>query len=326
MEEFTTLGSILAAAREAHGLTIEQVAAELRVESRFLDALEEDRHDLFAAPVFVKGYLKHLANRLELDYEDLIARYARQTDTQDAPVTYHEPIREANNLFAPLLIGGLIIVLGIPAFWFTWISGDSLSNILSSEEEPPVAPPAEIEPAPSVTAGPTVPDVTSEPPIAAEPIIAAEPVLAQPLSTDSGPEGAPTPADPSLIETNPEETPLPEGQLPADAAPPESAAPGPATASPADAAGVNQFAGPTIQVAISFEEDCWTEVSDGNGASLYYALGRAGTSASFDGAAPMSFTLGNPLGVQVSINNQPYTLPEPTGNEATVRFIVAEAP
>ena len=75
IDETASLGSVLSMAREAYGLSIEQVAAELRIEYRFLEALEQDRLDMFSAPVFVKGYLKHVANRLGLQYEDLLARY-----------------------------------------------------------------------------------------------------------------------------------------------------------------------------------------------------------------------------------------------------------
>lgn len=93
-EGVETLGSILATARERLGLTVEQMAAELRIESRLLEALEEDRFEALPAPVFVRGYLRHLANRFGLEYDELLHRYTGQTDTQDAPVTYSEPISE----------------------------------------------------------------------------------------------------------------------------------------------------------------------------------------------------------------------------------------
>ena len=271
-----SLGSILTTARKRHGLTIEQIAAELRVEPRYLEALEADRPEIFPAPVFVKGYLRHLANRLDLEYDSLLRRYAEQTDAKDAPVTYSEPIRETNTLLVPLLIGALILVLGIPAFWFTWVSRDSLSNIISSDGESP--PPAEVQAAPEETAD--LPD----------PGIAAEPIQA-PLT------GIPDTGQPSS----------PEGV-------------------PGDAPAPDQSSEPLMQVAIRFEEDSWTEVNDGNGNSLYYALGMAGMTENLDGVPPLTFTLGNPRGVQVSINDQPYPIPLPQGNATTVRFVVAEAP
>ena len=81
-----------------------------------------------------------------------------------------------------------------------------------------------------------------------------------------------------------------------------------------------------LQIAIRFEEDSWAEVSDGNGDLLYYALGMAGVTEMLDGVPPVSFFLGNPAGVQISIDSQPYPVPPPQGNATTVQFVVAEAP
>ena len=344
-----SLGSILTTARKRHGLTIEQIAAELRVESRYLEALEEDRLEIFAAPVFVKGYLRHLANRFGLEYDSLLRRYTEQADARDAPVTYAEPIQESNMLLVPLLIGALILVLGIPAFWFTWVSRDSLLNIVSSDGESP--PPSEVQ---------AVPEETSDLP---DPGFAAEPIQppltgitdsAQSSSTEDVPEDAPAPEDASVIgpdlesiqpvegelpiETDPAgpadpaNPTLPEGQPPIGADPADvpqaenAAAAIPATAFAGDSPAPDLSSETLMQVAIRFEEDSWTEVNDGNGNSLYYALGLAGVTENLDGVPPLSITLGNPRGVQVSINDQPYPVPLPQGNATTVRFVVADAP
>ena len=271
-----SLGSILTTARKRHGLTIEQVAAELRVESRYLEALEDNRLEIFAAPVFVKGYLRHLANRFGLEYDALLRRYTEQTDASDAPVSYNEPIQETNTLLVPLLIGALILVLGIPAFWFTWVSRDSRSDIISSDGESP--PPAEVQAVPEETADLPDPGIAVEP---IQPTLTGIPDNVQPLSPEDVPGDAPAP---------------------------------------------DQSSESLMQVAIRFEEDSWMEVNDGTGNSLYYALGMAGVTENLDGVPPLSFTLGNPRGVQVSINDQPYPVPLPQGNATTVRFVVAEAP
>ncbi len=308
-EEVPTLGSILKTARERHGLTVEQVAAELRVEPRLVEGLEEARFEVLPAPVFVKGYLKHLANRFDLEYDDLIAHYTEQTDVRDAPVTYNEPIPETSTFLVPLLIGALVLAVGIPTFWFTWVSRDSLSNLISEDEQAPVSPPAQVEPAleeaaPSPDAG-----------------IALEPAAQSPAAeSDSGlqpppPETAPgdlsAPEEPP-VETDAADPALPDGDQP----------PGGAT----DSVAIDPQAASTVQVAIRYLEDSWTEVTDGNGNALYYALGRAGTTTNLDGVLPLSFTLGNAQGVQVAINDQPYPLPAPQGNATTIRFVIEAAP
>jgi len=346
-----SLGSILETARNQHGLTIEQVAAELRVESRYLEALEEDRLDIFAAPVFVKGYLRHLANRFELEYDGLLQRYVEQTDAKDAPVTYSKPIRETNTLLVPLIIGALILLLGIPAFWFTWVSRDSLSDVISSDGEPPL--PAETQTLSEETAGSPGPGIVTDP--FAPPLIGA-PDIGQTSSPDDDPEDAPmavpgpnlgaavpaegvppaegvAPSDSGApVEPNQANPVLPEDQPPIGEDPAEVSQPENADTPPPGSASVGESLAPSpssdalINVAIRFEEDSWTEVSDGSGNSLYYALGMAGTTANLDGVPPLSFMLGNPRGVEVSINDQPFAVPPPQGNDATSRFVVSEAP
>ena len=406
-----TLGGILAAARLEHGLTVEQMAAELRVESRLLEALEEDRFDLLPAPVFVKGYLGHLASRFGLEHDDLIHRYAVQTDAKDAPVTYSEPISEDNRLVVPLIVGALVLVLGIPAFWFTWVSRDTLSEIVSPAEEAPESPPEQVEsvsevaapfPEPGGAIEPAAPfsdpgDAIepaapfSEPGVATEsavppPAVGPDTLAPPSTATASGVEaptddapvtesdpaaapaagdetvdapaavdaaaGAPAAVDGPEVETSAVNPTLPGGQQPVGSVPAvELQPPEPATAEPAvvdpdatepgatepdatvpGAASVTgtfatgQAAGPLVQVALSYEEDSWTEVSDGNGNSLYYDLGLAGTTATVEGVLPLSFVLGNFTVVQLSINDQAWPIPEPPGGGTTVRFVVDEAP
>ena len=310
-EEGLTLGGVLRAAREEQDLTLEQVAEKLRVEPRFLSALEEDRFGEFIAPVFVKGHLKQLGRRYGLEYADLLARYTRQTAVHDAPATDAEPARiSAAPIFSklivsrrssalpklvtprrpsalPWLIAGSILALGAAAIWYRWDSGQPLFGI-SGEE-----------PAPS---GAEESAASAPPPEAAEP---------EALPVPENPEDAPA---------------VPAADSPASAVPAaDSPAPAvPAAGSPTSAPTLT--AGPTIQVAIRFDDDCWTEVYGGNGETLYYGLGQTGAAADFDGALPVSFTFGNAAGVRMSIDDQLYSLPAPQGSGDSVRFVVTEAP
>ena len=322
-----TLGSILATAREGLGLTVGQMAAELRVESRLLEALEEDRFEALPAPVFVKGYLRHLASRFGLEYDDLLHRYTGQTDTQDAPVTYSEPIPEESRYLAPLLIGALVLILGIPALWFTWAGRDLISDVVSPDVEEPVPPPAQTESDPEEAAALPDPGVAVE--------SAAQPFAVEPDSVELPTEDSP-PGDVSAPVELPTETgaagPAPSGgQPPVGAVPgvesqPQEIAAEPGTAALTETVVAEQVDGPLVRVALSFEEDSWTEVSDGSGNSLYYDLARAGTAANLAGVPPLSFLLGNPGGVQLSINDQPWQIPPPAPGTTTANFVVDEAP
>ncbi|MCS7172673.1 MAG: DUF4115 domain-containing protein [Armatimonadetes bacterium] len=68
------IGELLRRRREALGLSLDQVHAELRIPVRYLLALEEDRFDLFPAPHYARGFLRSYATFLGLDPEPLLPR------------------------------------------------------------------------------------------------------------------------------------------------------------------------------------------------------------------------------------------------------------
>lgn len=70
-----SLGARLKGARESQQLSIDEVAAELRISVESLTALENDRFDLLGAAVFAKGYLKQYGTRLGLDARQLVAEF-----------------------------------------------------------------------------------------------------------------------------------------------------------------------------------------------------------------------------------------------------------
>ena len=54
-------GALLRTAREASGLSIEEVADRLRLNEALVLAMEEDRFGLLGAPVFARGHLRNYA-------------------------------------------------------------------------------------------------------------------------------------------------------------------------------------------------------------------------------------------------------------------------
>jgi transcriptional regulator with XRE-family HTH domain len=68
------LGHILREAREARGLTLAQVQEKIRINVRFLDALETGKYEQLPTPVHIRGYLRNYARFLELDPKPLLDR------------------------------------------------------------------------------------------------------------------------------------------------------------------------------------------------------------------------------------------------------------
>ena len=156
-EEPVTLGHVLASAREDCGLTLGAVASTLRLEPRLVAALEADRLELFVAPVFVKGHLRHLAKLYGLSYAELLALYVRDASVADVQ---HRPVPgvgKRRRTRWSLLIGGILLA-GISAYMFVRMGGNSIVPFPEWNWEAllPVLEPAAsdaLEPAPGLELG-----------------------------------------------------------------------------------------------------------------------------------------------------------------------------
>lgn len=72
-------GALLRTAREAKRLTIAQLSESTRISARFVEALEnEDYAGLPPTAVFVRGYVREIARRLDLDVEKVTVGYMRR--------------------------------------------------------------------------------------------------------------------------------------------------------------------------------------------------------------------------------------------------------
>jgi cytoskeleton protein RodZ len=190
-----SVGQRLRAAREAQPLSLAQVSAALRIEQRFLTALEDDCYDDFSAPVFTKGYIKQYGGLLGLDYGDLLMQYYRQTDARDMPdIQQHAPIRlrDDSQIRHWLAGGAVLVLLGVGAgLWWA----------LQPEPAPLVIDqPAETRPAPPpLPARPQAADLPSTvvPPEATTDAESAAPPAPAPAPEPTPAQAAPSVADPS---------------------------------------------------------------------------------------------------------------------------------
>jgi cytoskeleton protein RodZ len=169
--ETLTVGKRLSAARESSEIPIDQIAGDLRVEVRYVTALEADEFEEFSAPVFAKGYLKQYALRLGLDEAELLAQYDQQVGSQQEPQLRSETLAfksdRQQSRWPVAISGSLLIVAGGVAWWFNQpelavVRAIPETEVESPQIEPAVVPAEIIEtlPAPPVEAAveePTTP-------------------------------------------------------------------------------------------------------------------------------------------------------------------------
>ncbi len=67
--------ALLRAVREHRGLSLEELARTTRISGRYLAALEEGAFDRLPSPTFVRGYLRQVAQVLELGDRGVVEGY-----------------------------------------------------------------------------------------------------------------------------------------------------------------------------------------------------------------------------------------------------------
>jgi cytoskeleton protein RodZ len=72
-------GELLLTARLALGLSVQDVASKMRLKPLHISALEEDEYEVIGSPVFVRGHLRTYAKLVNLDEDQVIAAYDRDS-------------------------------------------------------------------------------------------------------------------------------------------------------------------------------------------------------------------------------------------------------
>lgn len=71
------LGERFRAAREARGLSLSDVAEQIRIRSLYLAAIEDENWSTIGAPVYIRGFLRTYARFLGIDPEEAVAAFNR---------------------------------------------------------------------------------------------------------------------------------------------------------------------------------------------------------------------------------------------------------
>ncbi|HEX7044752.1 MAG TPA: RodZ domain-containing protein [Burkholderiales bacterium] len=265
-------GAMLRRAREERRLSIEDVAQELRLAPRTVEALEADAYDRLPGPTYVRGYLRNYAQFLELPPQRVIDVYNARPEAA-APVqlgTRPAPARQATSSDALVRLGTVVVAVAVFGLAALWWSGHELS-----------APP------------PVQPSATDDD---------AEPASA-PAATEA-PEAPPAPTVAIVPEES--ETPAPSparAEAPPASTPPVSAPAEPETGSAPPA---SEPAVPTSRLVLRMHEDSWADVRDARQRRLLYETVPAGSVVTVEGVPPISVFLGNVAGVDVEFEGKPY--------------------
>ena len=184
----TGVGQELAAAREARGLALSDVAQSLKFAPRQLEALEQERFEALPGATFAKGMVRSYARLLKLDPEPLLERVSGRFEVPDSsnlvaryhqPVPYSDSAKRSTFVYLGLSLGVLVLVGAVAYEWHQERTmaakgkAPKATTVAKKTPTPTPAPqrsePARVAAAPLVPAVPTVEKKASAPAVVAVP-------------------------------------------------------------------------------------------------------------------------------------------------------------
>jgi cytoskeleton protein RodZ len=198
MTEMTGVGRELAAAREARGLAVADVAQQLKFAPRQLEALEQEQFEALPGATFTRGMVRSYARLLKLDPEPLVQRIAGRCEVPDSgrlavryqqPVPFSDSARRSTFTYLYVSLGVLLLVGGVAYQWHqerTAVARKATTVIASARPAP-----REPEPAP-VTAALAAPVAAA----VAAPASPVQPVVREKIITERKPVVAPASTPP----------------------------------------------------------------------------------------------------------------------------------
>lgn len=267
------VGEELAQARAALGLSLGDVARQLKFAPRQIEALEQGRYDELPTGTFARGMVRAYARLLKLDAEPLVERIAARVAVPDnaaavatarRPIPITDPTRRTNLIYAALSLAILGVIAGVVFEWQRERVGAARLTFVPAAQAP-----ADAAPAPAANQQRTTVASTVAPNIS--PMTQAEPV-ATPAAT---PAAAPTAA---------------LAAAPAAAPPPAPQEPG------------------AHRIVMKFERESWVEIRGADGKALFSKLNPGGSEQTVEGRPPFALIIGNAQHVRLSYDDRPIDL------------------
>ncbi|MFQ2198017.1 RodZ domain-containing protein [Aeromonas hydrophila] len=269
-------GQLLRNAREQLGWTREQVASRIHLRLTLIAAIESDTYDKHTSHTFIRGYLRTYAKLVGIPEETILAAYDKlgltppdNIDMQSFSRRSRQQANDSRLKVVTWLVILVLIALSVAWWWQSTARRSAGDEALAATEM------GATSNTPSATVPPAV-DV-------------ADPVVAPAISA-----AAATSVDPVASAAA---TTLPVDASSAVATTAVASSAATATQPAADTAASEPAKVP--QLKMSFTADCWLDVKDAKGKTLFSGLKKANDELVLEGPEPLKFIIGAPMAVNI---------------------------
>ena len=318
------IGETLRRERLRRNLDLQQISDELKLSTRFLEAIENEQFDRLPGGVFTRSFVRQYARLLGLDEHEIAAEVARLVEPQtDAPPIGAKTPPSVSGFPLPPAVSWDRVSEGIRTGWPPWLPGLAMVVVMTlacsgvyvwwqrtqhpaaRAAEPP-APPAQLaqaSPPPSI-------EPASAPAPPAEGASNQTPAVTQPLEPAASFAGHVTPeASPSA----------PPAIAPS---PTQATTSGPANLQRIDsstgaASGADSDA--PLRVQLTAREPVWVRAFN-NGKVLFTVTLAANETRTVDAKGSVELRLGNAGGIDILLNGKPIGAVGPKGQIRTVQL------
>jgi cytoskeleton protein RodZ len=300
-------GAQLRAAREAAGLSLDQVAQQLKLAQRQVKALEDENFAELPGRTFVRGFVRNYARVLNLDAQLLLSQLP---DAAHAPSLVSPALHSTGAMIAELpssavarpnlarwLIPLALIGCIVAAAAYEWYRG-GLSALNEPSRPVSVAPDARSSSMPAAVVLPNPLASEGRPAGSSSGSVsgsASDKAATTAIASIGAPAASTSAAPPPAAATS---TPAP-APLPAAPVIAVAATPPPAESTPAAA---------DAPLVIAYKGPSWTEIRDRTGTLLISRLVAADAVEGVRGTPPFEVVLGNAHAVSLTYRGQPVDL------------------
>lgn len=338
-------GDMLRSARERKGLSIEQAAAHLNLRPSLVTDLENEHYEQLRIPTYRRGYLRAYARLLEIDPEQVLRAHDEKHGKVDEPIKVSTPIKPLKRpsrigkiAFWIITIIILLLIIGLTTQWWKNRNGTDFNaqeNNTPSAQIPDQPSPTSNSPQSSTTASGGNATNAQGSNTSSNSTSANAPATTtnSTPTTNNGAQGNTGSNDGSndlqmQVGNGVDGANMTTSEAESETQQNQSNSAQNGTSQNGNNLNTNNQNGNTQNntqgqsqnadngavatssngIALQFNRQSWTRITDAHGRTLLSGLQQAGSQRTITGQAPFHLVIGNATGVSVTYNGQPVHL------------------